>query len=204
MTAVTAEDRTGPVPAEDRARGHVYGLLAVLLARPPDAATLAALAALRPEDAPDSPLEPAWRALREAALAIDPAQAEREYHRLFIGIGRGEVLPYASWYLTGYLMEQPLAALREDLARLGLAVGEGVHEPEDHAAALCEIMRSINERDDLGDQDRYSFFQVHVDPWMGRFFEDLEQAESARLYRAVGGLGRRFLDLERTYFDLPA
>ncbi len=200
---MTAEDRLDPRSSTDQPRADVYGLLAALLARPPDAATLATLAALSPDDAADSPLAPAWHALREAALASSPEQAEREYYHLFIGLGRGEVLPYASWYLTGYLMEQPLAALREDLARLGFARSEGVYEPEDHAAALCEIMRMINFTGDISREHQQSFFEAHVAPWMGRFFEDLEQAESARLYRAVGGLGRRFLELERLYFDLP-
>jgi TorA maturation chaperone TorD len=200
---MTPEDDAPPTAPEDRARADVYGLLAALLARPPDSATLATLAALRPDDAADSPLAPAWHALREAALTSSPEQAEREYHHLFIGLGRGELLPYASWYLTGYLMEQPLAALREDLPRLGFSRAEGVHEPEDHAAALCEIMRLINVNAELSHQDQQLFFEAHVAPWMGRFFDDLEQAESARLYRAVGGLGRRFLELERLYFDLP-
>lgn len=201
---MTPEDDAPPPAPEDHARADVYGLLAALLARPPDAATLATLAELVPEDAPDTPLTAAWVALRSGALATDPERAEREYHRLFIGLGRGELLPYASWYLTGYLMEQPLAALREDLARLGFVREEGVHEPEDHAAVLCQIMRLINLGGELSYDNQKAFFEAHVAPWMGRFFQDLERAESAQLYEAVGGLGRRFLDLERTYFEMSA
>ena len=47
-----------------------------------------------------------------------------------------------SWYLTGFLQEEPLAELRDDLAELGLGRA-GVTETEDHIAALAEVMRHL-------------------------------------------------------------
>jgi TorA maturation chaperone TorD len=194
----------GPAP-EERARADAYGLLAALLARAPDPTLLAALRGLQPaSDAGPAPLDAAWAAVREAAAAGNPTQIEREYYPLFIGLGRGELVPYGSWYLTGFLMERPLADLREDLGRLGFERQAGVSEPEDHAAALCEVMRMIILDAGLSCDNQRAFFEAHVAPWMGRFFGDLERAETAGFYRAVGGLGVRFMELERAYFDMPA
>jgi TorA maturation chaperone TorD len=56
-------------------------------------------------------------------------------------MSRGELLPYGSYYLTGFLNERPLARLREDLQALCIERVEKQCEPEDHAAILCEINR---------------------------------------------------------------
>ena len=118
-------------------------------------------------------------------------------------MGRGELVPYASWYVHGLLMEKLLASLRDELAVLGLERRDGVSEPEDHVAALCETMGMI-----IGDSElclkEVAFFETYLDPWMGRFFVDLEKAETAVFYKAVGRLGQQFLQLERQYFSLPA
>ena len=50
---------------------------------------------------------------------------------------------HGSWYLTGFLMEKPLAVLRDDLTALGLARRDSCGEPEDHLAALCDVMRAL-------------------------------------------------------------
>ncbi len=186
----------------DLARAQEYALLATLLARAPDAATLKRLAALKGDA---SPLGLAHIALADAAAAGDPDTVAREFFDLFIGMGRGELLPYGSYYLSGFLQERPLARLRDDLGRLGIARSEGVVEPEDHAAILCEIMAGII-TGDLGasagtDQQ---IFEKHMAPWIGRFFADLEQAESADFYRRVGTVGRVFVEIETQAFALPA
>ncbi|MDX1529573.1 MAG: molecular chaperone TorD family protein, partial [Gammaproteobacteria bacterium] len=125
-----------------------------------------------------------------------------EYHDLFIGIGRGEVIPYGSWYLTGFLMDRPLAVLRGDLAELGFERQQDVKEPEDHIAALCEIMAMLitNEEHDIAVQRR--FFQAHIEPWGRTFFQDLQKAKTARFYRAVGQFGEQFVDFEQKYLSL--
>jgi len=132
-------------------------------------------------------------------------QVEREFFDLFIGLGRGELLPYASYYLTGFLYERPLARLRADLAPLGIERSEGNAEPEDHAAILCEIMSGlISGRLPAPDGTDQQMFEKHLAPWIGRFFADLERAQAARFYRHVGALGRVLIDIETEAFALPA
>jgi TorA maturation chaperone TorD len=196
------------VPAEaidvddiDAARAREYALIATLLARAPDQVLLDRLANLRGDA---TPLGVAHAALAEAAAGESAARIEREFFDLFIGVGRGELLPYASYYLAGFLHERPLARLREHLAGLGIARAAGETEPEDHAAILCEIMSGIvgGELAMPAGADR-EIFERHLAPWIGRFFSDLERAESAEFYRAVGTLGRLFIDIEAEAFALP-
>jgi len=196
------EPDTVAVDEVDAARANEYALLSVLLARAPDAGMLARLAAIRGDA---SPLGLAHVALAEAAAATSVERTEREFFDLFIGVGRGELLPYGSYYLTGFLQERPLARLREDLARLGIERVDGNYEPEDHAAIMCEIMAGL-----IGGKfpapagaDR-QLFERHLAPWIGRFFADLERAEAADLYRRVGALGRLFVTIETEAFALPS
>jgi TorA maturation chaperone TorD len=171
------------------------------LAGAPDAALLRRLALLRGDD---TPLGRGHAALAEAAGATGADAAAREYFALFIGTGRGELLPYASYYLTGFLNERPLARLRADLAAFGIERGAEASEPEDHAAILCEIMAGLiggEFRAPLDQQRR--FFDKHLAPWIGRFFADLEAARAAVFYRPVGTIGRRFIDIETQGFALP-
>ena len=124
-----------------------------------------------------SPLGLAHAALADAASRTNAERVEREYFDLFIGLGRGELLPYGSYYLTGFLHERPLARLRDDLARLGIERAAGQAEPEDHAAILCEIMAGLASRRFPAPPgaDR-ELFEKHLAPWIGRFFADLERA----------------------------
>jgi TorA maturation chaperone TorD len=186
----------------DAARAQEYALLAALLARAPDQALLDRLATLRGDA---SPLGVAHAALAEAASRTSAERAEREYFDLFIGVGRGELLPYGSYYQSGFLYERPLARLREQLSRLGIERADGESEPEDHAAILCEIMAGLidGRLPAEAGADR-ALFEKHLSPWIGRFFADLEQAEAAAFYRNVGTLGRLFVDIEAEAFALPA
>jgi TorA maturation chaperone TorD len=186
----------------DLARAREYRLLATLLARAPDAAFLKKLTALRGDA---SPLGLAHIALAEAAEAANADAVEREYFNLFIGVGRGELVPYGSYYLTGFLHERPLARLRDDLQALGIERSEGNAEPEDHAALLCEIMSGLADGTfpaPAGTDRR--IFDNHLAPWIGHFFADLERAEEAGFYRKVGTLGRVFVDIEAEAFALPS
>jgi len=186
----------------DLARAQEYALIATLLNRAPDAQLLAKLSELRGDA---SPLGMAHVALAEAASRIDTRRVEREYFDLFIGVGRGELLPYASYYLTGFLHERPLARLREDLGKIGIARAEGVVEPEDHAGILCEIMSGIASHRLPAPQDSDRLiFEKHMSPWIGRFFAGLEHAAAADFYRSVGALGRVFMNIEAEAFDLPS
>ena len=193
-------------PAEvdelDAARSRQYALLAVLLARAPDAHLLARIATLRGDA---SPLGLAQVALAEAAAAANVERIEREFFELFIGIGRGELLPYASFYLTGFLNERPLARVRADLERFGIARADGHSEPEDHAAVLCEVMAGLADgRFGTPPGADREFFEKHLTPWIGRFFANLEQARAAEFYRRVAALGRTFVAIESEAFTLAA
>jgi TorA maturation chaperone TorD len=191
----------GDVDELDAARAQEYALLSALLARAPDRALLERLATLRGDA---SPLGVAHAALGEAASRTTSERVEREYFDLFIGLGRGELLPYGSYYLTGFLHERPLARLRTDLGKLGIERAAGQAEPEDHAAILCEIMAGVASRQFQAPAgaDR-ELFEAHLAPWIGRFFADLERAEAADFYRHVGVLGRVFVDIEAAAFALP-
>jgi TorA maturation chaperone TorD len=189
----------------DALRAANYALVGTLLARPPAAELLAELGQVEPEGAGDGRLDAAWRTLAEAARKADAQAVAEEYQELFIGLGRGELVPYGSWYLTGFLMEAPLDALRDELVRLGFVRQEGISEPEDHVGALCEVMSML-----LADPERAAdyatqraFYNTHMGPWLDRFWNDLDKAENAHFYRAVSQLGAAFTELETKYFSLP-
>jgi TorA maturation chaperone TorD len=197
------ESETSPeIDDVTAARAQEYALLAALLARAPDAALLQRLATLRGEA---TPLGVAHAALAQAAAESNIANVEREFFDLFVGLGRGELLPYGSYYQTGFLHERPLARLRADLAPLGIERVQGNAEPEDHAATLCEIMAGLvsGRLPAPADADQL-IFERHIEPWIGRFFTGLERAESAKLYRRVGTLGRTFIEIETEAFALPS
>jgi TorA maturation chaperone TorD len=191
-----------PIDEVDAARAQEYALLSVLLARAPNADLLQRLAHLRGDA---SPLGVAHAALAEAASRATPAQAEREFFNLFIGLGRGELLPYGSYYQTGFLHERPLARLREDLRALGIERAADQVEPEDHVAILCEIMAGLagGRFAAPAEADR-ALFEKHLAPWAGRFFADLAHAAEADFYRRVGILGRVLMDVEQEGFALPS
>ena len=192
----------GDTDEVDAARAQEYALLAALLTRAPDAELLSRISQLR---ADASPLGLAHAALAEAAEQTNAERVEREFFDLFIGLGRGELLPYGSYYLTGFLHERPLARLREDLSRIRIVRAEGIVEPEDHAGILCEIMSGLASRrlPAPSGSDRL-IFEKHMAPWIGRFFTDMENAAAADFYRRLGTLGRVYIEIETEAFDMPA
>jgi TorA maturation chaperone TorD len=196
------EDNPGTVDEIDLARSQLYSLLASLLSRAPTDALLAQIAELRGDA---TPLGLAQAGLAQAAADVDARKIEREFFDLFIGLGRGELLPYGSYYLTGFLHERPLARLRDDLARIGIERAEGVAEPEDHAGILCEIMSALTGGAIAAPAGSDKIiFEKHMAPWIGRLFADLERANAGRFYRQVGTLGRVFTEIETEAFALPA
>ncbi len=184
----------------DVARAQEYSLLSTLLMGSPAASMLERLAGL-PGDG--SPLGLAHAALAAAAARTDAERAAREYFGLFVGIGRGELLPYGSYYLTGFLHGRPLASLRQLLARIGIERADGQTEPEDHAAILLEIMAGLSSGAIAASPaTEREIFDQHLAPWIARFFADLEQAASADFYSSVGALGRTFIEIETQAFLL--
>jgi len=186
----------------DAERARLFALLGRLLITPPDIMLLRGLGTLRGDS---TLLGQAFVQLAEAARGGDADAIEREYHELFIGLGRGELVPYGSYYLTGFLQERPLAELRGDLARLGIARAPEAVEPEDHIAVECETFAGLLAGSfGHGAEDAARFFRRHLAPWAGRFFADLERAAAARFYRAVGALGRTAIEIEQAAQELPA
>lgn len=190
------------VSEEDVVRAHWYGLLAHFLARSPNEVSLDIARSLEGDD---TPLGKSVMAFATAARAATVETADEEFHKLFYGVGRGELVPHGSFYLTGFLNEKPLAKLREDLARLGVARADDVKEPEDHIAALCDVMAGMIRGDfgpacHLGRQGE--FFDRHFAPWAVKFFEDLEGAKASALYMPLGAIGRQFMEIEIESFRM--
>lgn len=198
-----ASDHGAPEPQTDpieAARAGEYLLLAALLRRAPTQALLTELAQLRGDG---TPLGLAHLALADAAAATTPQQSGDEYFALFVGIGRGELLPYASYYLTGFLHERPLARLREDLARLGIERAEGNFDPEDHLGLMFEVMGGLASGTFPGGLEaQETFFRRHIRDWAARFFADLARSEQARFYRHVAAVGSAYLAIETAAFEI--
>jgi TorA maturation chaperone TorD len=211
MLSQPLPDPASPLAPEDEARAGFYGLIANLLAAPPHPFLIGSLGGAEPLEAdPEIPeaaaLARAWNALRSAAREADPAGLHDEWQALFTGPGRPAVVLHGSWYLTGFLMEKPLAALRDDLAALGLARRDHCGESEDHLAAVCDVMRALlvdvrrSARERQAQQK--AFFDRHIRPWASACCAALEAAPAARFYRAVGAFAAAFLALEAHALDI--
>lgn len=202
LESVSQGSLTPNVEEIDRARAQEYALLATLLSRSPDSVLLSRLADLRGDA---SPIGAAHGAVREAAVRVNGESAAREYFALFAGLREGSLLPYSSHYLAETLYGRPLARLRETLRGFGIEIAPGRSEPEDHAAILCEVMAGLADGSIPAPAGaEREFFQQHLSPWIRRLFIDLEHAEAADFYAAVGLLGRTFVDLEAEAFSRSA
>ena len=190
------------IPTEDRQRADLYNFLGVILSSPPDEMMLAQVASLSGDY---TDLGQAIATLAKLAKLSKPEMVEREFNNLFIGIGRGELLPYASYYMTGFLNEKPLATLRLDMSRLGLPRSENVFEHEDNIASLKEIMAAMivgRFAEPVPLAEQRTFFNAHIAPWARVFFADLEAAEGAVFYAPVGTGGRTFIEVEAEAFRM--
>lgn len=192
-----------PDQGEETARADLYGLLATLYSAPPSQDLIDTIASARSEG--DGVLQHAWAELVSACRTAQAEEVRDEYETLFIGVGKPEVMLYGSYYLSGFLMEKPLAALRTDLANLGLERDESVPETEDHIAMLCEVMRYLIASNDIGQDSlagQQAFFANHMQPWLIRLCDAIDAHPSARFYRAVTGLARSFFEVEIQAFDM--
>ncbi|PKO26429.1 MAG: hypothetical protein CVU36_24600 [Betaproteobacteria bacterium HGW-Betaproteobacteria-9] len=202
-----------PIPAssaldEETARAEVYGLLAALFYAPPSAELLAQLrVAVTEAPAAGGFLEEPWRQFVGTVRELSDAQVADEYDALFGGVGKPEVYLFGSWYLSGFLNEKPLAALRSDLATLGLARDESMSETEDHFACICEVMRYLIAGDDVEIANltqQQKFFSTHVQPWVPAMCEAVSAHPKARFYAALAGFTVAFVSVEAQGFDLMA
>jgi len=201
---MTATAQAQKVSAEDRLRADLYNYLGVMLARPADQMLLDQTAELSGDD---SDLGQAINGLARVAKAMTPKKVQTEFNALFIGLGRGELLPYASYYLTGFLNEKPLAALRTDMSAQRISRAENVFEPEDNIASLMEMMGGMivgRFGAPASDSAQRSFFNKHIAPWAGHFFADLKGAKNSVLYAGVADVGHVFMDIEKEAFRMTA
>ena len=191
---------------ESQFRAAYYYMLSKLLSEAPTADTLSTIASFGvAEDSASNSFLKSLNALAQSCRKnIDLDQVNDEYHDLFIGVGRGELVPYGSWYITGMLMDKPLSILRQDLKSLGIEREEFHREPEDHAAALFDVMGILIESgDNFQFKAQQTFFAKHLKPWIRRFFKDLAVAKKAQFYQEVGEFGVEFINFETEYLEMP-
>ncbi len=202
MDASQNSGAASEIAPEDEARAAIYAMLAKLLSDPPTPEQLADLGKLQGSD---TEFGQSLRKLAEASRNTTAEQADDAYHELFIGLTRGKLLPYGSYYLTGFLHEKPLARLRNTMAQLGIEANPDVKDPEDHIASVLDMMGGLI-RGDFGGPvpvaQQRTFFQDHVQSWVPYFFRDLEAIGEHELYAAIGSVGRVFLELEEAAFSM--
>lgn len=197
-----AIDQSELMQPEEAARNAVYAFLALTLYGPPGDRAVSIASELASND---TPLGQAFNAFSTAHAATSPSETAAEYHSLFIGVGRGELVPFKSYYLTGFLNEKPLADLRNDLMELGFERADGVKEPEDHIAALCDVMAAIvagSASEEFTIYEQEQFYTAHLDRWAAQFFADLAAAKTSNLYRHIARIGEEFMQIEKDAFAM--
>ncbi len=191
---------------EQQLRINYYYLLSQLLCKTPTKQLLSNIAKLGTAQAGVAgEFAAALAQLAEASAKVaDLETLDDEFHDLFVGLGRGEILPYASWYATGMLMDKPLSLVRQDLKALGIERTEDHREPEDHLAALFDTMGFlIDPSAEFEFKAQQTFFDRHIRSWARRFFKDLMKARKANYYKNVGRFGLEFIDFEAEYLSMP-
>ena len=190
------------IAEEDLLRADMYGFLASIFRKEPSDQLIDMVASL---DGDNSPIGSACMTLAHLAKTLDNDLIRNEYVSVFIGVGRGEILPFASYYLTGFLNDKPLANLRGDMAEIGVVRADGVKEPEDHIASLFDMMAGLI-RGDFGRHytiaEQARFYRQHIEPWAGLLMRDIEAAKSAVFFAPAGTVGRLFLDIESQAFSM--
>ena len=192
------------ISEEESVRADMYRFLGSVLQREPSDDLVESYTNLKGDD---SPVGEAFGVLSKLAKKITAEDIRSEYMDLFIGMGRGELLPFGSFYITGFLHDKPLAKLRRDLNSMGIKREESFKEPEDHIACLCEIMSGMISGaygKNFSLPEQRNFFKVHVLPWAEHFFTDLEGAKTAIFYSPVGTIGKLFMQIESEAFEMDA
>ena len=187
---------------EDQLRADMYSFLANLLRAEPSAELVNQLTKLESDE---SPIGKSIKTLSKLASSLDLPTIRDEYVRIFIGVGRGEILPFASYYLTGFLKDKPLAKLRNDMKEIGIQLAENVKEPEDHIASLFDMMSGLilgkfSKKFSIGEQK--DFFNKHLAPWVDLLMRDIESSRIAVFYSPIGTIGREFMEIERSSFSM--
>jgi TorA maturation chaperone TorD len=192
------------LPPEELARANVYGLLARLFYAPPDAALLEGLAGAEGLAGDERVMRDAWQALVSAAARADVEALREAYEIAFIGTGRALVTLYTTAYTLRSASEAPLVALRADLAELGLARHRSSHEPEDHIAALCDVMRHLIATQERGLPQQARFFNRWIAPAAQPLCDAIAKQGRSAFYECVAGFAEAFFELERSAFEMFA
>lgn len=202
MRTVQGADETVKVAPEDELRAHMYRMLARFLS---DAPGEAELQLARQMIGDSTPLGEAISHFAQAARNTTAQRIADQFHELFIGVARGRLVPYGSYYLTGFLNEKPLARLRAAMSQFGIEQDPDSKDPEDHVAAVLDMMAGLI----LGEfaapaplQQQKQFFEEHLNSWAPHFFRDLEADGTSELYASLGTVGRLFLQTEEAAFSM--
>ena len=187
---------------EDALRADMYDFLASLLRVEPSDDLIDKVARLSGDD---TPIGSACAVLAHLANTMDNGLIRNEYVEMFVGVGRGEILPFASYYITGFLNDKPLANLRAEMSEIGIVRADGVKEPEDHIASLFDMMSGLI-RGRFGKSfsiaEQAKFFNKHIEPWAGLLMRDIEAAKTVVFYAPVGAIGKAFLEIESAAFSM--
>lgn len=186
------------IAPEEQARANLYGLLARLFYAPPDAALLKAIAG----ESAEGDLGAAWSELAKAAAQADAEAVREEFEAAFIGVGKAPVTLYTTAYVIKYSNEAPLAELRGELARLGLARRAEAREPEDHIAALCDVMRHLIAEQQLPLSEQHRFFNRWIAPAADPLCAAIERSDKVAFYKPVAAFAKRFFALEQAAFEM--
>ena len=202
MGISTTAIATSGVSEEDVLRADMYDFLASLLRKEPSDELIEKVCQLEGDE---TPIGSACLTLAHLAKTIDNGLIRNEYVEMFIGVGRGEILPFASYYLTGFLNDKPLANLRAEMSKIGIVRAEDVKEPEDHIASLFDIMSGLI-RGQFGRafsvDEQAKFFKKHIEPWAGLLMQDIEAAKTVVFFAPVGTIGKVFLEIESVAFSM--
>ena len=202
MSAEPQAEGKGPLAPEEEARANLYALVGRLFYEAPDSILLAEISREEAGSVEEAGAIPeAWRALRAAARSAFPVMLKQEFDTLFVGVGRAQVTPYTSHYVSGSLPDRHLVRLREQLAQWGLARRSAAFEVEDHVSGICDVMRYLILEGRSG-EDQRSFFREFVYPGMTPFLDALSAAASPVFYRWVADFARAFIEIERAAFEM--
>lgn len=190
------------LPPEEAARANFYGLLARLFYAPPEGELLRALAGAAEPQVEQGGIGAAWRELAEAAAASDPEAVREEYEAAFIGVGKAPVTLYTSAYSVRYTNEAPLAELRGVLAGLGLGRRTDATEPEDHIAALLDVMRHLISEQKRDLEEQKQFFERWVWPIVHPLCSAIDKADGLIFYKRVARLLDEVCTLEHSAFEM--
>ena len=201
LSSSTAK-KINEIDDEERLRADMYSFLASLLRTEPNKELVKQLTNLESDD---SPIGKSIKTLSKLASSLDLPTIRDEYVKIFVGVGRGEILPFASYYLTGFLKDKPLAKLRSDMKEIGIELAENVKEPEDHIASLFDMMSGLilgkfNKKFSIVEQK--NFFNKHLAPWVDLLMRDIEGSKIAVFYSPIGTIGREFMEIERSSFSM--